>query len=153
MKRLLPVMCLVLGACQTPTDVGRQLKITVAVDHEILSPQNPVAVTITVVNLGSTDVTTADPHTYACGPAYAVEDDQGRDIALPGRVCTLALYSPVTLRPGDSVVVHDSWAGTMAGAADGAVPVAAGRYQIFARVLAGGSVRTSDPIGVSVSAP
>jgi ABC-type Fe3+-hydroxamate transport system substrate-binding protein len=150
MKGLLPLLCALLGACHVATDITKQLTVSLYTDREIVSATTPVSITISLVNHGDREIQTSDPHTYDCDAPYFVVDSLGREISLPARICTLASYSPLTLAPGDSVVIHDRWSGTMGDGSVGAIPVVAGRYRIVARVFAASGIATSDAVEVRV---
>lgn len=148
-----PVLCVALAACQLTTDARRALDVSVVVNRQVVSPIDPLEITVTAVNRGLRDVQTADPHAYDCSPPYAIFDGAGNTVALPGRVCSLILYAPVILNPGDSIVIHGQWSADMADASLGATPVAPGRYSVVAQVVGDGRVFTSDPLPVSVVGP
>src|SRR3954462_5840994 len=121
MKQILPFLVIVAGGCQAATDIDQRVGVTMSIDHEIVSSAAPVNITVTVVNRGTRDIQTEAPYVAACVATYLVLDGAGREVKTPGRVCTLQAYSPVILRPGQSLTIHDSWSGTTADGSLGAI--------------------------------
>jgi hypothetical protein len=149
--RLLSVACLVLCACQSPTDPAEQLFVTLSTDRQVVSPGHPVEITITVVNLGPSIVRTADPGTYACAHGYSITDGEGHSLRLPEQICAAIGLSPRTLGPGESLVIHDRWEATESSGSLGATPVAPGTYRLAARVIGQHREATSEPVTLVVS--
>jgi hypothetical protein len=144
------VLCVGLGACQSPTDLNGQLDVTVAVDRTEAAPTKPADITITIRNRGPDVVDTADPRSYACWAPYQVLDSADRPVLLPGRLCALIGYPLRSLAPGDSVTVRDRWSADMTDGKGGATTVAAGQYRIVARVFGQGREFISVPVLVTV---
>jgi hypothetical protein len=143
-------LCAGFGACESPTNVSRQLVVEVAVDRVDVAPTNPADIAITIINRGRSTVQTADPRSYACSPSYLVLDAAGRSVLLPGRFCLAIAYAPRDLAPGDSITVRDRWSADMTDGHGGATVVTPGQYRIVARIFAQGSALNSEPVLVSV---
>lgn len=153
LRRLLIISGLsVLSACGSPTDAGSGLLVTLGVDRTVIDTANPATITVTVVNVGARAIQTAPPENYGCIRPFVVVDSAQQTVALPGRFCSLALYAPVELAPGDSLVIHDQWAADKSdGTGSGATPVTPGHYRIMARI--DGDTKAANSVNVLVVDP
>lgn len=82
-----------------------------SVDRAVVTPSNPVTVTIVIMNRGSEDISVPDPRIYACFPPYRVFDRFGSAVELPSRACFLVAYADATIAPGATMTLVDRWTG------------------------------------------
>ena len=137
------------SACASATDVQTDLDVSLSLDRTLIGELQPVTITITIVNRGSQPAQAADPRGYACGRPYVVLNEAGENIELPGRACFAIAYEPIELSPGDSMKLIDVWSADQADGR-GALPVAAGRYRIIARVFGENRTLESAPVWIRV---
>jgi hypothetical protein len=150
-KVLLPAALIVaLAACQNPAGVNG-LTVRMSSDRATVDDLHPVAITITVVNRGPREVSMMDPVTVvSCARAIKIEDAVGQQIALPDLNCALVTTAPYLLVPGDSVVIHDAWAGERSDGSHGTARVQPGTYQVIGRIMAEGREIRTEPVVVEV---
>lgn len=153
LRLIAPIAILALAGCSSATDVGLPLDISLSVDHPVIGPSNSAAVEVHVVNRSGRTVATSHPQSYDCIRPYVVENGSGDVVPQQGRSCLLVLYPPVELAPGDSIVIHDTWAGDKTDGNYESVRVAPGQYRLVARVFADGREMSSAPAAVTVTAP
>ena len=156
MSRIRGIVILLLTAlvgCNEPTSVNSGLDVSLSADRQVVTPSTPAVITITVVNRGDRTVKVMDPRGYACMPAYSVETEQGSAVPAPSRgLCALPAYLPVSLEPGASMTIHDSWSGEASDGRLGNTPLPPGRYRLAAHVAAGSEFLGSPPVVISVAA-
>jgi len=143
-----------LVGCNEPTSVSKFVDVSLASDRQVVSPSTPAAITVTIVNHGDRSVDVADPSSYACMPPYSVETERGDAVPAPSRgLCALPAYPPISLVPGASVTIGDSWSGDAhAGQLENA-PLPPGRYRLAARVGVSRGLMASAPVVITVIAP
>lgn len=154
-SRLLRSVCVLcvatLFACDDPTSVNDQLGVTLSVERATITSGRAANVTVVVRNRGPRTLDVAPAEAYACLPPYVVYDMNDVSITLPGRICSLADYALHSLAPGDSLVIHDQWAGDKSnGTVNGSMAVAPGQYRVRARVTGELEILMSAPTTVSV---
>jgi hypothetical protein len=71
----------------------------------------------------------------------------GVDLGAPPVVCTTQLFAPVTILPGDSIVIQRRWSPTSASG-----PLPAGRYQLVSSAFGDGQEVASAPASFTVVA-
>jgi hypothetical protein len=150
LAEIAPLLCIVLSACQSPTDANRQLDVAVSIDRLEITPSAPARVTLTIQNRGPNVVEVADPRSYACAAPYLVRDATDRPVQLPARTCLLILYAPRKLGPAESLTIQDQWSGDQSDGAGGATAVEPGKYRISAHVAGQGRQLTSETVTVSI---
>jgi hypothetical protein len=150
---VIPLLAGLVG-CNDPTSVNKSLDVTLTTDRQVVTPSTPAVITVTIVNHGDRSVEVADPRTYGCMPPYSVETEQGDAVPAPSRgFCAAIAYLPVSLEPGASVTIRDSWSGEGYTGQFANAPLPSGRYRLAARVVAGGGLMSSAPVVISVIAP
>jgi hypothetical protein len=78
-----------------------------------------------------------------CAPMYLVLRPIGTPSTQPGRACIMIFIPPKDIAPGDSVVIHDSWDGSLWNDSRGTVAAPPGVYLIEGRVFTPEEVRGS----------
>jgi hypothetical protein len=143
-----------LAGCNEPTSVSKFVDVSLASDRQVVSPSTPAMITVTVVNHGDRSIDVADPRSYACMPPYSVETEQGDAVPAPSRgLCALPAYPPISLVPGASITIGDSWSGEAHAGQLANAPLPSGRYRLTARVVAARGFLASAPVVVTVIAP
>ena len=148
--RLISGIAFALSACRGITSVDTPVRVSVAIDRADASIAVPVQITVRVVNRGAFPVQALDPRVYSCMQAFRVYDEAGGRVALPVRYCSAIGYLPVSLAPGDSLMVRNRWSGDTADANGRPTAVKAGLYRIVGYAFADTREVTSDTVVVSV---
>jgi hypothetical protein len=156
MSRVRGIVILLLTAlvgCNEPTSVDGGLDVSLSTDRQVVTPSTPAMITITVVNRGDRTVKAMDPRGYACMPAYSVATEQGASVPAPSSgFCAAVAYLRVSLEPGESMTIRDTWSGEASDGRLGNTPLPAGRYRLATRVAAGSELLGSAPVVMSVAA-
>ncbi|HEY7396111.1 MAG TPA: hypothetical protein VH559_14750 [Gemmatimonadaceae bacterium] len=142
-----------LVGCNEPTSANDFVEVSLTTDRQVVTPSTPAAITVSIVNRSDRSVDVADPRSYACMPPYSVETERGDAVPAPSRVCDLILYAPVSLAPGASLTIRDSWSGEGYTGQFANAPLPSGRYRLAARVVAGGHLVAGEPVVISLIAP
>ncbi len=149
--RFVAVMGCTLLGCRGIADVSTSLDVRVSVDRSVASVAAPVEITVRVVNRGAYTIQTVEPRQYGCPGPFLVYNGAGTLVPPAVRFCSLPLYAPVLLAPGDSVVIRDRWSGDTAGESGRSMAVPAGLYRIVGRVYADNREIISTAVAVDIN--
>jgi hypothetical protein len=135
-------------ACTNSLDPNRLLEVTLSPSRDVVTVGNSVDVTITVINRSAIVVTTSDPRSYGCPPAFIVVDARGQERRPPPQICLAIAYAPKNLLPGESIVIHNYWAGETAAEGGERIPLPPGQYSLKARVWSKNGIAESPTVNI-----